>query len=64
MRSSQAAHRVTNMSEQTVEATKATANFEYPIAEVPTSDNSKRKTDSSQLPASQDAPAPTGNLSC
>jgi len=33
-------------------------------AEVPTPDNSKRKTDSSQLPANQDSPANSGNLCC
>jgi len=39
-------------------------NMAYPVASVPTPDNSKRKTDSSQLPANQDSPAPVGNSSC
>ena len=50
----------------TFEAVQAVANdgANYAPAEVPTPENSKRKTDSSQLPAGQDSPAPTGNLSC
>lgn len=39
-------------------------NLGYPVGSVPTDDNSKRKTDSSQLSASQDAPATIGNSSC
>ena len=39
-------------------------NMAYPPASVPDSNNSKRKTDSSQLPASQDSPAKVGNSSC
>ena len=30
----------------------------------PTSENSKRKTDSSQLPSEENSPTNTGNLSC
>jgi hypothetical protein len=52
------------MSEQTPEAIKAVANEIAPIAEVPTPGNSKRKTDSSQLPANQDSPAPAGDACC
>lgn len=39
-------------------------NTAFTPAEVPTSENSKRKTDSSQLDASQESPANVGNSSC
>jgi hypothetical protein len=42
----------------------ANVNQAYPVGEVPSPDNSKRKTDSSQLPANQDAPAHIADGSC
>lgn len=48
----------------TPEAIKALANNIVPVAEVPTSENSKRKSDSSALNPGMDSPANVGNLSC
>lgn len=67
MKNYQAVHNLTNMTDynpNTPEAIKALANNIVPIAEVPTSANSKRQSDSSAIPAGMDSPANVGNLSC